>query len=474
LNQPIYRIFAITFVLLVKSLTAFIGFMLFAVILFYQQPEEDSFPSSLEEVGEILSSVVEDFDESVNAEEFPAVDQEVDISPDSEVAALPSFDSYQEPDGCFYPVEDYTRIEVNGWEINSRTLSMLDYAQQLFGEDIQLTGTSLIQGSYDQRASMASTPFSGGGAVGIAIMNPVTGEILTPDLQGLIQSLRTAGFAAWLRGVDELYPGSPMMIEAIAVGDQELNNEASSELFAEYGYFFWKNGLPGEAMKADSHGGPVVCRWMLEAGFGGTALEMQEAEPVSSTFEEESHAARLDPASINREARQLRIVPDPLSFPVSGYSGETSFDCIAPADSSVISGVFGEQRGEFIHAGIDFAQCSRVGFAVFTPMGGQVTFSDFHELYGYVVVVENDGWQVILAHNLADLVRVGDIVEAGQVVALSGNSGNSGGPHIHFEVRYCEDGVLCRPLDPSEVLLPGQDSLCVWETLALLECPSGN
>ncbi len=474
MDQPIYRIFAITFVLLVKSITAFIGFMLFAVILFYQHPEGDLFPASIEEAGEILTSVVEEIEDSFNTEDVTPVDQEVDISPELEMASLPSFESYEEPDGCSFPGDDYTRVEVNGWEVNSRTLNMLEYAERLFGQDVQLTGTSLIQGSYDQGDSMASTPFSGGGAVGISIMNPDTGDILTPDLQGLIQSLRTAGFAAWLRGVDEVYPGSPMMIEAIAVGDQELNTRASSELFAEFGYFFWKNGLPGEDMKADSHGGPVVCRWMLEAGFGGTALEMQVAEVVNSTFEEETHAARLDPESVNREARQLRIVPDPLAFPISGYSGETSFDCIAPADSSVISGLFGEQRGEFIHAGIDFAQCSRVGFAVYSPMGGQVTFSDFHELYGYVVVIENDGWQVILAHNLADLVRVGDIVEAGQVVALSGNSGNSGGPHIHFEIRYCEDGVQCRPLNPSEVLLPGQDNICMWETLALLECPSGN
>jgi len=34
--------------------------------------------------------------------------------------------------------------------------------------------------------------------------------------------------------------------------------------------------------------------------------------------------------------------------------------------------------------------------------------------------------------------------------------------------------VQCRPLNPSEVLLPGQDNICMWETLALLECPAGN
>ncbi len=104
MDQPIYRIFAITFVLLVKSITAFIGFMLFAVILFYQHPEGDSFPASIEEVGEILTSVVEEIEDSFNTGDVAPVDQEVDISAELEVASIPSFESYQEPEGCFFQV----------------------------------------------------------------------------------------------------------------------------------------------------------------------------------------------------------------------------------------------------------------------------------------------------------------------------------------------------------------------------------
>ncbi|MBN1265484.1 MAG: M23 family metallopeptidase [Anaerolineales bacterium] len=472
MDQPIFRIMAFTLTLLIKSITAFIGFILIALLLL--QPSSGTTPQQasidvLEEVMAIAEPVLELIQE--NTAEDPQA-QEGDTSGTEEVAPALSYESYEDPAGCLDPGSNYELVEVNSWEINSRTRGMLEYAEQIFNGTIELTGVNLIHGSYDDRAVMADTPFSGGGAVGISITDPATGEVLTTDLQALIDSLRTAGFAAWLRGVNEVYPGSPMMIEAIAIGDQDLNDKATARLFAEYGYFSMKNGLPGEETKPDSHGGPVVCRWMLEAGIGGTALETElSTEMTGSTFEDESHAAQLDPDSVNREARQLRIVPEPLAFTVTGYDGPTSFSCIAPSDQSVISGLFGEVRGEFIHAGIDYAQCSREGFAVYTPMGGEVTFAGYHELYGYLVIVENDGWQVLMAHNLADLVGPGDIVEAGQVVALSGSSGNSGGPHVHFEIRYCEDGVQCRPMNPSEVLLPGQSELCKWEELGQLECP---
>lgn len=470
-QQPIYAILSLVFVVIIKSITAFVGFMLIGFLILPLGPLETSAEAVVHELEEALPAVkpVIDAVETVVASAAEPAEETTGVPEQPE---LVSFESYEDPDGCRLPDDNYEMVEVNGWQINSRTYSMLEYAQELYGEDIQLTGANLIHGSYDDRDVMADTPFSGGGAVGISVMDVNTGEVLTTDLQGLITDLRTAGFAAWLRGVDEVYPGSPMMIEAIAVGDRDLNERASLKLFSDYGYFSLSNGLPGDAYKADSHGGPVVCRWMLEAGYGGAAVEAEAAAVVGSTFEEENHAAMLDPESVNRDARQLRIVPEPLAFQLADYTGPASFNCTAPADSSVVSGVFGEQRGEFIHAGIDFAQCSRVGYAVYTPMGGQVTYAEYHELYGYTVVIENDGWQVIFAHNLADLVSVGDIVEAGQVVALSGSSGNSGGPHIHFEVRNCEDGQ-CRPVNPGEVLLPGQSEICEWEELGQLECPPG-
>ena len=86
------------------------------------------------------------------------------------------------------------------------------------------------------------------------------------------------------------------------------------------------------------------------------------------------------------------------------------------------------------HAGIDFG----------TPWGTVVTATDAGVVklagldntgYGNLVKIEHD-WGFSYYAHLADFrVKVGERVEAGQVVGLSGNTGRSTGPHLHFEVR---------------------------------------
>lgn len=62
--------------------------------------------------------------------------------------------------------------------------------------------------------------------------------------------------------------------------------------------------------------------------------------------------------------------------------------------------------------------------------------SDFLSGFGYYVVVDHgNGLSTLYAHNSKLLVRVGQTVEAGDIVSLSGSTGRSTGPHLHFEVR---------------------------------------
>jgi murein DD-endopeptidase MepM/ murein hydrolase activator NlpD len=76
---------------------------------------------------------------------------------------------------------------------------------------------------------------------------------------------------------------------------------------------------------------------------------------------------------------------------------------------------------------------------------GVVTFAGDKQGYGLMVKVNHgNGYETLYAHDEKLLVQPGDIVKKGQVIALSGSSGRSTGPHVHFEVH--KNG---RVVDPS-------------------------
>ena len=57
--------------------------------------------------------------------------------------------------------------------------------------------------------------------------------------------------------------------------------------------------------------------------------------------------------------------------------------------------------------------------------------------YGNLVIIEHRrNKKTYYAHNLELIVREGEIVKRGKIIAFSGNSGVSTGPHLHFEIRY--------------------------------------
>jgi murein DD-endopeptidase MepM/ murein hydrolase activator NlpD len=85
------------------------------------------------------------------------------------------------------------------------------------------------------------------------------------------------------------------------------------------------------------------------------------------------------------------------------------------------------------HSGVDIAVPS--GTPVKAIAAGTVAFSAVRGGYGNLVVIDHgDGTRSLYGHNSQLAVRVGDEVAAGQVVALSGSTGRSTGPHLHFEL----------------------------------------
>ena len=98
------------------------------------------------------------------------------------------------------------------------------------------------------------------------------------------------------------------------------------------------------------------------------------------------------------------------------------------------------------HSGID------IGVAYGTPVhaadGGVVVEAGWISGYGYAVIIDHgNGLSTLYGHNQELAVSEGQSVSQGQVIAYAGSTGNSTGPHVHFEVRANGD-----PVDPSAYL----------------------
>lgn len=105
-----------------------------------------------------------------------------------------------------------------------------------------------------------------------------------------------------------------------------------------------------------------------------------------------------------------------------------------PAETPEYTSRFGRRFSE-MHMGLDVA--APIGTPVLAADDGEVTGSSWMGGLGKAVVITHaDGKKTVYAHNNDLLLKVGERVNRGQIIAFSGSTGRSTGPHIHFEVRY--------------------------------------
>jgi murein DD-endopeptidase MepM/ murein hydrolase activator NlpD len=125
----------------------------------------------------------------------------------------------------------------------------------------------------------------------------------------------------------------------------------------------------------------------------------------------------------------------------SGTGASSTAGFIWPVNGPVVSG-FGMRWGR-MHEGIDIAASS--GTPIHAAAAGTVIHAGWLGGYGNLVVVDHgDGLSTAYAHASAILVGVGQAVSQGETLSLVGSTGNSSGPHLHFEVRV--NGSAVDPL----------------------------
>jgi murein DD-endopeptidase MepM/ murein hydrolase activator NlpD len=103
------------------------------------------------------------------------------------------------------------------------------------------------------------------------------------------------------------------------------------------------------------------------------------------------------------------------------------------------------KRLEF-HTGLDLA--CQVGTNVYASRKGKVIFTGNNGGYGLLVIIKHEhGYSSYYGHLKKVLVKEGDIMDRGSLIAISGESGRSTGPHLHFEVRK-----ETKPINPGVLL----------------------
>jgi murein DD-endopeptidase MepM/ murein hydrolase activator NlpD len=150
---------------------------------------------------------------------------------------------------------------------------------------------------------------------------------------------------------------------------------------------------------------------------------LQELDELADQIESRQQQLELlDSILIERENQ--------LEFSVSGR----------PVSRGYISSGFGRRIDPFTgnlawHQGVDFAT-GKTGEDVFAVAAGVVTWAGDKQGFGKLVQLDHgNGFETLYAHDEKVLVKVGDVVKKGQIIALSGSTGRSSGPHVHFEVH---------------------------------------
>lgn len=193
--------------------------------------------------------------------------------------------------------------------------------------------------------------------------------------------------------------------------------------------------------RLDALGERLIDRSHLDKGefnFGNLpAIGGPSQSEIGSIYQAPDIVTVLDELSdqIDSREQQLEVLDSIL-----GEKKITSDTFVAglPIKKGWMSSRYGMRTDPFTgrlawHAGVDFA--GKSGSDIVSVASGVVTWSS--KRYGYGLLVEvnhGNGYKTRYAHCDETLVKVGDVVRKGEVLAKMGSSGRSTGPHVHFEV----------------------------------------
>lgn len=178
-----------------------------------------------------------------------------------------------------------------------------------------------------------------------------------------------------------------------------------------------------------------------------TNQSVTRQQPSAGYHEAAVMVTRRNDSELHRETLYEEILFDPVAKVIEiGTIIPPSY--IKPISGGRLTSSFGRRNAPTAgastnHKGVDWA--TPVGTAVCASSAGTVVRAGWGSGYGYVVYINHpNGTQTRYGHLSKIYVSVGDYVNQGDLIAASGNTGRSTGPHLHFEILV--NGVQVNPL----------------------------
>lgn len=197
---------------------------------------------------------------------------------------------------------------------------------------------------------------------------------------------------------------------------------------------------------------------VMQAGVGGPSTTSPESSPlwaVDSTLSKSAFAVRYDLGALERRAGLLKAsMGEATDSLIAHRDLLESTPSILPT-TGIVSSPFSKSRYHPIHQvplpheGVDIAAVK--GTPIFAAAKGVVIKADWENGYGQMVEIDHGyGYTTRYGHSSKLLVKVGQKVNRGDVIALVGNTGIATSSHLHYEVR-----VHGKPMNPLNFVIAG-------------------
>lgn len=338
--------------------------------------------------------------------------------------------------------------------IHSRRIAVLGQINALKATDGQLLGA--VNGLTAAVTAQLNVADAALASVKAALARQATADLAVRDTRNRIVSLRAAvvaravneymrpeGNADYLSGTASLTQLSQrsMFLEEItnkSADSLDLLRVAEADLLVE--------------QKASTQARALADKRQAAASDALTQLELTRAAKQRlqasltariNDYLTESNALAQQEGSIEALIRQQELASAALAqgAVVGGSGAVSNYGLIWPV-SGPLTSPFGMRWGR-LHPGIDIGV--PIGTPIHAAKAGTVIYASWMSGYGNFVIIDHGGgFSTAYGHQSRLAVTVGEQVAQGQVIGYSGNTGDSTGPHLHFETRI--NGIPENPL----------------------------